>query len=176
MTVLNYSERFSLDGMHGSFSTRVQNGLSSLKNETDYHQELKKRQAAAAAAQNRLYTVPYPEQSTGLTKYAPMGKRPGTTITAKSAPPVFPTSAFTVARTFLPIPTWQTTLTASQTFSTSGIENPVSFAVKWWLKYPFLIHVQHYRRHRLPIPRTIWNGSSRDGQMMNERVLGRVSD
>jgi Yeast cell wall synthesis protein KRE9/KNH1 len=113
--------------MTGAFSELVQYGLS-LANDTDSHQDLrKKRQVTGAAAEKALYAVPYPEQSTGLTKYAPMATQPGTKITAKSKPPVYPTSAFSVARTFLPIPTWQTTLTASQTSSTSGIENPVSF-------------------------------------------------
>ncbi|OKL60278.1 hypothetical protein UA08_04394 [Talaromyces atroroseus] len=121
-TAVNYSQRFSVNGMKGQFSERVWYGLS-LTNDADSHQDLRKRQAAGATA---LYTVPYPEQSTGLTKYAPMARQPGTTITAKSAPPVFPTSAFSVARTFLPIPTWQTTLTAPQTLSTSGIENPAT--------------------------------------------------
>lgn len=128
-TVINYSQRFSLSGMTGTFSERVQTGLSLLPNvTTSDHSELKKRQVAAAAAAPAaaLYTVPYPLQSAGLTKYAPMAKQPGTTITAKSAPPQFPTSAYTVAQTFLPIATWQTTLTAPQTFSTTSIENPVS--------------------------------------------------
>jgi hypothetical protein len=127
-TVINYSQRFSLSGMTGTFSERVQTGLSLLPNVTGDHSELKKRQLAAVAAAPAaaLYNVPYPLQSTGLTKYAPMAQHPGTTITAKSAPPQFPTSPYTVAQTLLPIPTWQTTLTAPQTFSTTSIENPVS--------------------------------------------------
>lgn len=131
ITVINYSDRFSVIGMTGTFSELVQYGLSLTANDTsDSHQDLKlrKRQVAAAIipAKN-LYDVPYPEQSKGLTKYAPMGKRPATTITAKSGPPQFPTSTFNIARTFLPIPAWQTTLTASRTWTNSLIENPVSF-------------------------------------------------
>jgi hypothetical protein len=117
--------------MTGTFSELVQYGLSLTANNTSKsHQDLKvrKRQIAAAIVPAKdAYDVPYPEQSKGLTKYAPMGKRPATTITAKSGPPQFPTSAFSVARTFLPIPTWQTTLTASRTWTDSLIENPVSF-------------------------------------------------
>lgn len=117
--------------MTGTFSELVQYGLSLTANDTaQSHQDLKvrKRQVAAAIIPAKaVYDVPYPEQSKGLTKYAPMGKHPATTITAKSGPPQFPTSAFSVARAFLPIPTWQTTLTASRTWSTSGMENPVSF-------------------------------------------------
>lgn len=131
ITVINYSERFSVTGMTGTFSELVQYGLSPTANDTsESHQDLKvrKRQVAAAIIPAKdVYDVPYPEQSKGLTKYAPMGKRPATTITAKSGPPQFPTSTFSVARTFLPIPTWQTTLTASRTWTDSLIENPVSF-------------------------------------------------
>lgn len=134
VTVVNYSERFSVTGMTGTFSELVQYGLSLTANDTESHQDLKlrKRQVVAAIAPaivpaKDLYDVPYPEQSKGLTKYAPMGKRPATTITAKSGPPQFPTSAYSIARTFLPVPTWQTTLTASRTWTDSLIENPVSF-------------------------------------------------
>ncbi|EED21781.1 beta-1,6-glucan boisynthesis protein (Knh1), putative [Talaromyces stipitatus ATCC 10500] len=130
MTLVNYSERFSVTGMTGTFSELVQYGLLLAANDTaKYHQELKlrKRQVATAIIPAKdVYNVPYPQQTRGLTKYAPMGKRPATTITAKSGPPQFPTSAFEVAHTFLPIPTWQTTLTASRTWTTSGMENPAT--------------------------------------------------
>jgi hypothetical protein len=155
-SVINYSQRFTLEHMTGSFSELVQQGLFSLTNGTQGHDELKKRQAAgavgaigaagagaaapavaaapAAAAPEAetdagMYTVPYPLQVTGLTKYAPMPKHPGTTITAKSLPPQFPASTYVVATTILPIPTWQTTLAATATDSTSSIENPVRWTL-----------------------------------------------
>lgn len=126
--------------MTGSFSELVQQGLFSLTNGTQGHDELKKRQvvgavgaaglgAAGAEPGAGMYTVPYPLQVTGLTKYAPMPKHPGTTITAKSLPPQFPASTYVVAATFLPIPTWQTTLAATATDSTSSIENPVRWTL-----------------------------------------------
>jgi hypothetical protein len=118
-SVTNYSQRFSLVQMTGSFSDRVKNGLVSMSEGSADHEELRKRQDTG------LYTVPYQDQLTGLTKYAPMAKQPGTTITAKSPVRQFPTSWFSVATTFLPEPTVQTTLTATQTFSVSSIENPV---------------------------------------------------
>lgn len=131
-TVVNYSGRFSVRGTTGKFSELVQYGLSkNTKKAVKHHQDLrmKKRQILAANVPTKdPYAVPYPQQTTGLTKYAPMGKRPATTITAKSGPPQFPASVFDMARTILPIPTWQTTLTASRTWTTSGIENPVSFS------------------------------------------------
>ncbi|KAI6852184.1 hypothetical protein KC350_g1133 [Hortaea werneckii] len=66
--------------------------------------------------------VPYPLQ-TGLTKYAPMQPIPPTKITKKQYSPLYPTSAVTIATTWLPNPTIVTTVTASQTFSVSSMEN-----------------------------------------------------
>merc|ERR1711939_578933 len=66
--------------------------------------------------------VPYPLQ-TGLTKYAPMQPIPPTKITKKQYSPLYPTSAVTIATTWLPNPTIVTTVTASLTFSVSSMEN-----------------------------------------------------
>ncbi|KAL2005283.1 hypothetical protein VTN00DRAFT_2493 [Thermoascus crustaceus] len=125
--VVNFSKRFTLTQMTGTFSSRVKNGILSISDtngpaieEQDEHEGLRKRQNAGK------FTIPYEDQLTGLTRYAPMAKQPGTTITAKSPKPQHPTSAYVVATTFLPIPTIETTSTASQTFSTSSIENTAS--------------------------------------------------
>lgn len=77
--------------------------------------------AAAGAAE---FTVPYYLQ-TGLTKYAPMQPVPPTKITAKNPTPLNPTSAFSIATTWMPIATIATTITESQTFSVSSMENTV---------------------------------------------------
>jgi hypothetical protein len=69
--------------------------------------------------------VPYQDQLTGLTRYAPAAKHPGTTITAKSRTRQFPTSSYSVATTYLSEPTVEVTVTATATFSTSSIENTV---------------------------------------------------
>lgn len=119
--------------MTGQFSELVQYGLSQANDTGLDHAELKKKKrqlAGVIAPDELLYSVPYPEQTRGLTKYAPMGARPGTTIIAKSAPPQFPTSAYSVASTILGLPTWQTTLTETRTWATSGIENTVSPAAQ----------------------------------------------
>lgn len=73
------------------------------------------------------FAIPYNLQ-TGLTKYAPMQPVPGTKITQQSFTPMFPTSAYTVAKTWLPQASIVTTLTAPQTFSVSSMENPVSLS------------------------------------------------
>ncbi|KAL2221453.1 putative beta-1,6-glucan biosynthesis protein [Thermoascus aurantiacus ATCC 26904] len=125
-SVINYSKRFTLTQMTGTFSSRVKTGILSVSDtdgpaikEDDEREELRKRQ-------KDMFTVPYEDQLTGLTRYAPMAKQPGTTITAKTPKPQYPTSSYVVATTFLPKPTIVTTLTAPQTFSTSSIENTAS--------------------------------------------------
>ena len=80
--------------------------------------------AGAAAPVAGEFTVPYQLQ-TGLTKYAPMQPVPPTKIVAKNPTPLHPTSAYTVATTWMAKATIATTITASQTFSVSSIENTV---------------------------------------------------
>lgn len=119
--------------MVGTFSDRVQQGILSVSDDngpssrSGEHDDLRRRQDEA------MFAVPYQEQLTGVTRYAPMAKLPGTAITAKTVSRQFPTSAYAVAVTFLPIPQIETTITAPPTFSTSSIENTVC------LLYPFNI-------------------------------------
>ena len=80
--------------------------------------------AGGAGGDTGPFTVPYQLQ-TGLTKYAPMQPVPPTKITVKNFTPLHPTSAFSIATTYLALPTIVTTVTASQTFSFSSIENTV---------------------------------------------------
>lgn len=84
---------------------------------------------AGGGAAGGEFTVPYYLQ-TGLTKYAPMQPVPPTKITAQNTTPLNPTSAFTVATTYMALPSVATTLTASQTFSVQSIENTVRASVK----------------------------------------------
>ena len=73
-----------------------------------------------------LYSVPFEDQTTGLMKYAPMQKHPPTAITKKDTGPLYPTSKFTVAPTYLPTPSITITQTLSRTDSFSTRENTVS--------------------------------------------------
>lgn len=126
ISVINYSKRFSLTEMVGTFSDHVKQGILSISDDNgpppqrEDHEDLRKRQDPA------LFAVPYQEQLTGVTRYAPMAKVPGIAITAQTVSRQFPTSAYIVAVTFLPTPQIETTITASQTFSTSSIENTAS--------------------------------------------------
>lgn len=129
--------------MTGSFSPNVlhsHDAMLSPNNQTlgEVEEGLRKRQAgvgpggaglgagagAGAAVGAKGYTVPYHLQ-TGPTRYAPMAKKPGTRVTAKTATPQYPTSDYEVATAYLPPATVEVTLSASQTYSTSSIENTV---------------------------------------------------
>lgn len=59
-----------------------------------------------------------------------MAKKPGSTIPVGTPTPQYPTSAYSVATTYLPQATVQMTLSASETYSVISIENTVSIA---WL-------------------------------------------
>lgn len=126
-TVINYSSRFSITGMTGTFPATVTTGLESVSGTdgpaTDNDDTTAATTAAAAAGGD--FTLAYQLQ-TGLTKYAPMQPVPHTKITATSPTPLHPTSAYTIATTYLSAATILTTITESQTYSVSSIENTVS--------------------------------------------------
>lgn len=128
----NYSSRFSMTGMTGANPATAAAAVQALEGSTkgpDTVNNVGNNAAAGAAGANAAggaaFTVAYNLQ-TGLTKYAPMQPVPPTKITKKNPTPLNPTSAYSVATTWMPRPTILTTLTASQTFSASSRENTVS--------------------------------------------------
>ncbi|CAG8091194.1 unnamed protein product [Penicillium salamii] len=95
--------------------------------------ELRKRQVAAAgvaaaaapaaaAVAVDQHTVPYGDQ-TGLTKYAPMPKKAGSTIATRSATPQYPPFPFDIATAYLSAATVQYTEMAYATWTANTIEN-----------------------------------------------------
>ena len=128
-TVTNYSNRFSLSGMTGTFPATVTTGLSGLSGTNGPATENNFAAAGAAAGAGGQVasgaSVTYTLQ-TGQIRYAPMQGKPGTKITAKSASPKYPTSSVSIAKTWLPTPEAITTQTVSATYSTSSHANTVS--------------------------------------------------
>ncbi|ODM20505.1 hypothetical protein SI65_03558 [Aspergillus cristatus] len=151
VSVINYSSRFSLTDMTGSFSPRVADGIHSIRNisgaplrEDQEHEGFQKRQAvgapAAAATGLGAHTIPY-ELQTGLTWYAPMAKRPGKTIPPGKPTPQHPTSHYSIATAYLGAPTVQTTVSATDTYKVTNVENtatpaaqPEDMNMKRWLE------------------------------------------
>ena len=129
-TVTNYSNRFSLSGMTGTFPATVTTGLSGLSGTDGPATENNFGAAGANAAASggaiaSGASVTYTLQ-TGPVRYAPMQGKPGTKITAKSASPQYPTSSVSIAQTWLPTPVAVTTQTVIATYSTSSHANTVS--------------------------------------------------
>ena len=135
-TVINYSSRFSLSGMTGTFPANVQSALGDISGTagpatennvvaSNQNPQANEGAAAGTVAATGSYALAYTMQ-TGAVRYAPMPPLAVTKITANQASMQYPTSAFTIASTYLPAPVAQTTQTQSQTFSTVSIENTVS--------------------------------------------------
>ena len=134
-TITNYSPRFTLTGMTGTTDPKYVQQVQALGGSTVGPATVNKiapRMADPAAPVPPPvdpglggFDVPYNQQP-GPTKYAPMQPVPPTKITADKATPLYPTSAFTIARGKMPPPAEMvTTLTASQTFKVASIENTV---------------------------------------------------
>jgi hypothetical protein len=126
-TVTNYSNRFTLTGMTGTFSQDVTNALLTVSGTTgpDTVNDVTGT-SATTAVEEGVWGTPYNLQ-TGLTRYAPMQPVPPTAITATNTSPLWPTSSVSLATTYLAIPSIVTTLTQPQTFSVSSHANTVSF-------------------------------------------------
>lgn len=126
-TVINYSSRFTLSGMTGTFPPAVEAGIKDITGTGGpaAQNNVNNNANAGAAGAAGGFSVPYTLQ-TGLTKYAPMQGKPGTKITAKQASAQFPTSSVDLAKTFLPTPVQVTTVTQSGTYAlAASIENTV---------------------------------------------------
>ncbi|KAK5166854.1 Cell wall synthesis protein kre9 precursor [Saxophila tyrrhenica] len=125
-TVTANSGRFSLTGMTGSpQSAAIRKAVSALGSSNASPPDVNGVAGAAPVASvpaavpapaDGAFDVAYTMQ-TGLTRYAPMQGVPPTKITVKDFKPLFPTSAYTVATTWLARPTIVTTVTESQTFT-----------------------------------------------------------
>lgn len=126
--LITYSDRFAYSGMTGVFPANVETAIKGLKGTTgpaSVDTTVDPADPAAAAPVSGDFNMEYTMQ-TGPTRYAPMQPIPPKTITAKNTEPLYPTSSVEIAKTRLPIPKIQTTLTQSQTFSVESKANTVS--------------------------------------------------
>ncbi|KAJ9502585.1 Cell wall synthesis protein kre9 precursor [Exophiala xenobiotica] len=136
-TVINFSDRFSLTGMTGTFPAAVTAGLKTVTGTagpaTQNNVQSSQNNAPAAGADAipangaSEYSVPYTMQ-TATIRYAPMPPKAQTKITAKNASPQWPTSAYTVYQTNVGTPNAVTTHTEVFTFSVSSREATVAAA------------------------------------------------
>lgn len=128
-SVVNYSGRFSIDGMTGKFPATVTAALATIDGTegppTENNIQSNQQGGGNAPGVDGDFGVTYTMQ-TGAMRYAPMAKLVPTKITAKNPKPLYPTSAVQFAQTRLPIPSQKTTVTQSFTFSVVSAENTVS--------------------------------------------------
>ena len=135
-TVTNYSPRFTLSGMTGSFPAAIKTaaqGVTGTAGPATQNAVVAAGgdQASVSNIPQGSYAIKYADQD-GPTKYAPMQGRPGTKITAKTASARYPTSSVSYYHTFAPIPKQVTTQTMSQTFTVSSVENQVCLGYPGW--------------------------------------------
>lgn len=126
--VTNYSPRFSLTGMTGKFSDDIAAAIQKVSGTDGPPTEKPGEGALGADAASASYAIPFASQK-GQIFYAPMQKRPGTKITAKTISAAYPTSSVVIAQKILPPPVPTTTITASMTMSTSSHENTVCISL-----------------------------------------------
>ncbi|EON66062.1 hypothetical protein W97_05305 [Coniosporium apollinis CBS 100218] len=127
--VTNYSNRFTLKGVTGVFPAAVITGLKSVTTTDGPATQKDTAEALPAPAEAGDFGVPYLEQ-TGIMKFAPMQKLPPTKISKKDMKPLFPSTSFQIARTWLPTPKQKTTTTQSRTYKFSSMENTVAAAAQ----------------------------------------------
>ncbi|KAI5970631.1 hypothetical protein CANMA_000327 [Candida margitis] len=116
-TTINYTPRFQLTNMEGSTGTLVvtvtgdqPDGQTSGFDET------------TASDISQSFTVPYTLQ-TGKTRYAPMQSQPGSTVTATTWTPKYPTSAVTYYSTKHTKPVVYSTITPGWSYTASSEVN-----------------------------------------------------
>ncbi|KAJ6263160.1 hypothetical protein Dda_1721 [Drechslerella dactyloides] len=132
-TVVNYSDRFSVTGMVGTWSPAqlAANGAGDTDRPPAVHPAAAAAKAPDPAAGQ--YGIPY-NQQTGAIKYAPMQPRlvltaivgvlrPGSKITAKNMKRLNPTSAYTIFTTKGPQPLATTTITQPITYQQTTVVN-----------------------------------------------------
>lgn len=131
--MINYSPRFTLRSMTGTFPPAVIQGLRTVTG-TSGPADVNNIQAPQAGAgagvsstttiEDSMYEVPYTMQTDSI-RYAPMPPMAQTKITAKNAAPQFPTSAYTVYQKIAGLPDAVTTETKPLDFSVVSREATV---------------------------------------------------
>lgn len=126
--VYNFSPRFTLSSMTGTFSTAIQTALSSVSGTSgpDTVNAIVAAGSAAAAPAAGSFSIAYTMQ-TGPIRYAPMAKVAPSKITAKGNARAYPTSDYSVwLRSGMPAPDASQTVTDAFTFSTNSVEPTIA--------------------------------------------------
>ncbi|KAK5092258.1 Cell wall synthesis protein kre9 precursor [Exophiala xenobiotica] len=135
-TVINYSSRFTLSGMTGTFSSAVQAGLADVsgtagpKTDNQVANPQNAAPAGSVAVDAGQFSVPYTMQ-TGAIRYAPMAVKAPSQITAKGNARQYPTSAWNIwSRKGMPAPDATQTVTNPFTYSVQSMEPTIAAAAQ----------------------------------------------
>ena len=123
-TIQNFSSRFSLKGMTGTFPVNILNGIKKVSG-TKGPSSIDQIIHAVGDEVEGDFDVPYNKQK-GLTKYAPMQPVPKTKMKEGDNTPLNPPTSVPIATTFLPPAKIETTITKEQTFEERTETNTVS--------------------------------------------------
>lgn len=126
-TITNYSDRFTLTGMTGTFPPAVitaNAAVSGTAGPPKVNAVAAPAAPGAGAIPADAWDTPYNLQ-TGAIRYAPMQPIPPTKITKTDVNPLWPTSSVPIATTFLLVAPIPTTQTQPQTFVAQSHANTV---------------------------------------------------
>jgi Yeast cell wall synthesis protein KRE9/KNH1 len=125
-TIVNYSSRFTLSGMIGTFAPAIFAGMQ------DVGANINGPSRQSFLGQNLNNQHPFDPwniplgQQTGSIVYAPMQSYPPTKITKSLPTPQYPSSPYTIVTTMMPPnPSISKTMTQAITWSFQQMENPV---------------------------------------------------
>ncbi|KAK7205045.1 glycoprotein [Myxozyma melibiosi] len=119
--VISYTPRFTLTGMSGT--VEPSDGGDTDPPDTVYVEGSTTSGAATGTAITNSFDVPYIDQATWLTKYAPMQTQPGSTVTATGTKPLYSATSWTAFTTFAASASQVTTLTQGWDYTLTSLVN-----------------------------------------------------
>ncbi|KAK9460799.1 uncharacterized protein V1516DRAFT_677688 [Lipomyces oligophaga] len=147
--VINYSDRFQITEMTGTLEPTYGDSLDGPDREVHDTST-----TTTAITSGNIFTTPYISQADWLTKYAPMQRQPGTTITTTNTKPLYSTSA--ISSIFL-----TNTMRASQvTTLTSGWDYTMTSVIN----------------DASPRPNPSENGGSYETEAKRKKLMNRWDD
>lgn len=129
--IITFSPRFTITDMTGTWSSTFTVTATAASAEISTTGTLSVTATASDSSTGTYsetgpYAVTYTLQ-TGATRYAPMPRRPGSTITATNTDPQYPTSSVSIATTYLGTPKQVMTVTDAINYSVESHANTVSY-------------------------------------------------
>lgn len=125
-TTIQYSPRFTLSGMSGTTTTTLINGgkpaTLSVSVTGAQPSPFTSLDATLTSINSASFTIPYPEQS-GVTKFAPMQMQPGSTVTATTWTPQYPSSSVSYFSTLAKPGTVLSTITPGWSYTPESAAN-----------------------------------------------------